>query len=886
MHSNDKASETPPTLSPTTPHSQSSSNNDLPLSEPQLLTMCAPASPKTSMMRRVPKKPTSKLIGSLISECEHELAGTPWLREPHGYLLKPDFRRAERKNDVSTEQRTSCLDSSAAPSSGTATSELNTTRSMAGISEPSAWKLPSSLRMLANNRPRYVRCFFRLEGRMLTYFRSITDPVALGSIDLGRVDHVQLSRVKESPTYAIDLVSRECVYTLGADTREDLAGWCVAICHAMRRTTDTSHCHIESLDGPCWKQFEDYYEQGTVMLELSQLVPNARHMPSVTAPRPPTIRSNSELAPRSADRSEEGETMVTQETTSPLSAVSLLSHDSPELPAATLPTPPRSPACWFAVVSAVHGMAASHGAVRPLDVLLGVNNLSFANMTFEEATNVLAKASYPLTLRLARDVGSWLVEEGWGLVDGRLRYLELSRSALRGVRPVPGGFVADTLDFAYDLGTFSCVELSADGNGKLITIELDGDQADTVTIEYFTPKEAKAWFSLLISQPLVRNEPAPAYTGDAVESQPDGNVASCVKPRARQKRRGSKQVSPSLASSTTARRFSPLSSLRKLSKNTPDLNTAARQLQKEIIAHELAGFDHMSLQDEQVSPETPFLTVFSESDDDIRAVPWSPQLSPSAKQSTLPELRTLVSMATSSVGRKRETRNQLSSFFATLVEQRGKQIHQGRFLLVIVRHRHVLWIYAPDARFSDCALDKFDLSNTEASPLPDGRDIGLRLSMRDNRVVEIMLDDTHQDAHDKSRHATMLFDACTWPQTNLAASIKSPESDFALGKLKFRVLVNDADGDNFATAWIDCFAHIQHGELRMYTNQAATRLVKEPLPLAKLLSARVLSETPHRIELNVDNAMNCRIFFRLQANSIQDASLIVRFFLASISLRT
>lgn len=879
MHAapNAKAIETPSMLSPTSPHSESSSNSDSMLSEPQLLTTCAPASPKMSMMRRVPKKPSSKLIGSLISECEHELAGNPWLREPHGYLLKPDFRRVECRSD-------NCLDASAAPSPGLATPDLYAPRNNSGIGESTAWKLPSSLRMLANNRTRYVRCFFRLEGRMLTYFRSITDLVALGSIDLGKVDHVRLSRVKESPTHAIDLVSSERVYTLGADTREDLAGWCVAICHAMRRIAGTSHSYEESLDEPCWKQFDDVYEQGSVMLELTRLVASECHVQSVPVPLPAMIRPKPGVASLSGNTGEEGEAVATHAPISPSPAMSVSSHDLPELPAsaATLPPPPPA-ARWFAVVGAVHGIAASHGAVRPLDLLLGVNNVSFADMSFEEAKNVLAKANYPITLRLARDVGSRLVAEGWGLVDSRLRYIELSRSALRGVRPVAGGLVADTMDFAYDLGTFSCVELSTAGNRKRITIELDGDQADTVTLEFSTSKEAQTWFSLLISQPLVRKQPVPAYTCDAVESRSDGDVASCVKQRARQKRRGSKPVSPSPTSSTTKRRFSPLSSLRKLSKNTPDLNTAARQLQKEITAHEVAGFNPVSYQDEQVSPETPFLTAFSESDEDINTVPWTPPESPSSpKKGTLPELRKLVTMTTCSVARKGENRSQLSSFFATLVERRGKETQQGRFLLVMVRHRHVLWIYAADARFSDCALDEFDLSNTEASPLPEGGHRGLRLSMYDNRVVDILLDDPHQDMHDKSRHATLLFDTCMSPRTNLAASIKNPRADVVLGNVKFRVLVNDADGDNFATAWIDCFALIQHEELKLYTNQAATNLVKAPLPLTKLLFARVLSETPHRIELTVDNAMNCRIFFRLQCNSIRDASLIVSFFLASV----
>ena len=134
---------------------------------------------------------TENAFEKLSREIHHmQLSGgihSDWLEEPKGFLLKPDFKRKEQHLGASRVRNLH-------------------------------FRLPGA----ATYRPRW----FVLDGMILRYYKGNNgDETELGSIHLEGVNAVLPSRVLDAPSYALDLVCADRIYTIAGNNREDMVRW-------------------------------------------------------------------------------------------------------------------------------------------------------------------------------------------------------------------------------------------------------------------------------------------------------------------------------------------------------------------------------------------------------------------------------------------------------------------------------------------------------------------------------------------------------------------------------------------------------------------------------------------------------------------------------------
>ena len=87
----------------------------------------------------------------------------------------------------------------------------------------------------------------------------------------------------------------------------------------------------------------------------------------------------------------------------------------------------------------------------------------------------------------------------------------------------------------------------------------------------------------------------------------------------------------------------------------------------------------------------------------------------------------------------------------------------------------------------------------------------------------------------------------------LALDLRASKDDvlILLGDLRFCMLVREG-GETYAGKWAPCYGAIERDELRLYSfSRPSLSMVKSPLALTRLLSAKILAETPHRFELEI-----------------------------------
>ncbi|KAJ8608327.1 hypothetical protein CTAYLR_009419 [Chrysophaeum taylorii] len=778
--------------------------------------------------------PGRRSIAALIRSFEDQLvvnSPNPWIREPHGYLLKPDFRRPEQLRRNYSESSKSPSEGSSGLSSSTSSSESR--------------NLFSTIqRSLAPKH--YARRYFRLEGaRKLAYYRSVTDRCPIGEIDLSQVEFIQFSRIKDAPTHAVDLVSRERVFTLGADTREDLAHWCVALCRAMRDAVDSS-------EAPCWKQYDDvYYEGADVKLELEKvLLPESDERDNAAADHPPPehARSASNLLQHHEQplESNRGRLARSASEKEPSRRNSKGRRD-------VEPTPPRRESKWFAVVTKVFGDVAKRGVVRPADILLGVNDTAFE--TFEEAASTLETAKFPITLRLARDVGASLVAEGWALVGGRLRYLELSRKWLNGTRPIPGGEVADSPDFGYDISIIDAVEPD-DNNPNAIVVELANDPNDNFRFELATSAEAKAWLARLETLVALR------HSAEDQQHQKRPRRGSSKKDLASPLVAG--QTSSSSSSSSSKRRFSSplLSPFRKSSKTPSDLAAVAGQLQKELALSSTFPFDDDDDDDER-----------SDGDDQDDGDDQADEIEDDNKEWPSPlDFNGLVTPRQMRLPPKGCSEDRGLTCFAATLREHGRTGRQSRSLLFAVTTRDKEALFFAQDDDTETALGQIDLQGASVSRLDDHScRVDVRKPVR-RRVDLVFNDNPPGDPHRAARCTTLLADIADANSAPRIPALSKKLSDDVelLGELGFRVVLR---GDVY-TPWANCFASIEHRELRLYSLPRRC-LIKAPIKLNTIVRCCVLDFAPHRFELELhEDAPPCTLLFRFQAASTTGAASI------------
>ncbi|KAH8062633.1 hypothetical protein JL722_3560 [Aureococcus anophagefferens] len=140
----------------------------------------------------------------------------PWLREPHGFLVKPDFKRHEQSR--SHYERDDAVVGSQRRGSKEQASNAGVLASVIGMA----------------SRGGFHRRYFRLEKNELSYYRGLTDKATLGAVNLRDVEDVRLSRVEDAPSHALDSRIAEL------ETADALA----------------SNQHVA-----CWKPLDDRYER-------------------------------------------------------------------------------------------------------------------------------------------------------------------------------------------------------------------------------------------------------------------------------------------------------------------------------------------------------------------------------------------------------------------------------------------------------------------------------------------------------------------------------------------------------------------------------------------------------------------------------------------------
>ncbi|KAK7248871.1 hypothetical protein SO694_000422102 [Aureococcus anophagefferens] len=337
----------------------------------------------------------------------------PWLREPHGFLVKPDFKRHEQSR--SHYERDDAVVGSQRRGSKEQASNAGVLASVIGMA----------------SRGGFHRRYFRLEKNELSYYRGLTDKARLGAVNLRDVEDVRLSRVEDAPSHALDLVAADRVFTVGADTRAELARWALAICSRIAEL-ETADALASNQHVACWKPLDDRYERPCdLSLRLA----------------------------RAVGAEENG-----------------WEHG-------------------FAVVLECAGAAENRrGGVRAGDVLVGVNDECFEGYDAALEALAAAAFPCTLRL-LRDVGKSHVICEGWAFVDGRYRYAELTRAELVATRPAPGRRLAPRQDRAINLAAVSTlVTRSDDDEGTWeVLVELNGDPNDVVALRLASAGDRDAW---------------------------------------------------------------------------------------------------------------------------------------------------------------------------------------------------------------------------------------------------------------------------------------------------------------------------------------------------------------------------------------------------------
>jgi hypothetical protein len=119
--------------------------------------------------------------------CESTEVPAEWWNSPSGWMLKPNFKRKEQlpKNRGKARSRT----------------------------------------IVASYKKTYQWRWWSLDGSHLRYAKAQDSERASGEIDLCAASSVTVSVVADAPSCAIDINTKDCVYTIAADTREEIVRW-------------------------------------------------------------------------------------------------------------------------------------------------------------------------------------------------------------------------------------------------------------------------------------------------------------------------------------------------------------------------------------------------------------------------------------------------------------------------------------------------------------------------------------------------------------------------------------------------------------------------------------------------------------------------------------
>jgi hypothetical protein len=257
-----------------------------------------------------------------------------------------------------------------------------------------------------------------LKNQKIKFFKDSKMTNEKGFLDLGTVIGIIPSKVFDAPQFSIDLVSQEKHFTLAAESYTDMVRWAFAINHA--RTLRNQ------LKGDKQLTTENRFQRF-----------------EVTFPMKTQLHLN---VMGSMNRTTKNGLLVKH---------------------------------WMIVVgfektdSGGPGVAEQCGKIMKKDFIEAVNGHDISVLTFDEAMDLIAKASWPLTLRFLRDRKALVLPseiEGWhpvlypSLNRRRRRYVDLRDGELSFRKPAPGGAAMFHRDAFFPMSSATSIQIIQDLN--------------------------------------------------------------------------------------------------------------------------------------------------------------------------------------------------------------------------------------------------------------------------------------------------------------------------------------------------------------------------------------------------------------------------------------
>jgi hypothetical protein len=330
-----------------------------------------------------------------------ELSERPdkWYENPCGWLPRPSYKRSTQKRG-NEGRRTSWKDTVKEAFSGNV----------------------------------YKRRWFVLDpsNRTLKYYKEEISTEENGWIDLSRVQGIRYSTVSDAPSYAIDLVSQDIIYTIAGSSKAEILRWAVALYPYISKQINVDSFHARSSTG----------------LELVVSDNNSNGLLLGSGPNDAVNDNNDDFDPaREWLRFD-----YTLKRDGPLRINVMGTVDRDENDEVL--------SYWLIVSGFATGPngeqseAKLSGQVRPKDYIVGVNGMDITSMEFAAAMSALKSAPMPRTLHFLRDLReqSTTYYESWAWVyyeslnKRRKRYVELSSYALSCRKPLLQGGVNPVRD--------------------------------------------------------------------------------------------------------------------------------------------------------------------------------------------------------------------------------------------------------------------------------------------------------------------------------------------------------------------------------------------------------------------------------------------------------
>jgi len=326
----------------------------------------------------------NKALEKLSEELEDK--PDPWFNKPHGYLLKPDFKREQQTPDYIASGR-----------------DMNIFARFSGLMGT------------------YKKRWFVLSPKecILRYFVSADLSDEKGFVDLKDIDAVDYSHVRDAGKNSIDLISEERHFTLTANSREEMHKWALALKRCLRTTQAEKHEAAAS---------------------------KASSLPSYT--RESVTKREVEISGEAADavHMRWHRYDFTYELPGPMCMHVMGSANKDQY--GNLLNQWVIVTAFELTLAGEAGPSEASGLIAVKDYVIGVNGIDLTTSTFNDAMDTIAEAEFPKTLHFLRDneaskegtrIESWVTVYYPALNRRRRRYCEIKSNMINFRKPGPGG---------------------------------------------------------------------------------------------------------------------------------------------------------------------------------------------------------------------------------------------------------------------------------------------------------------------------------------------------------------------------------------------------------------------------------------------------------------